>query len=158
MEGASSYRLRRTVAIAASGAILAVLAVTQVRAATQTVQIRFFAYTPQTITVHVGNTVTWTNGDTAPHTATADDGSFNTGMIVQGASASVTLTRAGTFTYHCIIHPDMVATLVVTAAAPATSTIAPGDRQLAGGLPVPLALAAGTVGGLALVRWRLRRA
>lgn len=74
-------------------------------------------YSPNTITVKMGvnNTVTWTNDDNAPHTVTANDGSFGSGNIAPGASFSFTFTAAGTFKYHCVYHPWMTGTLIVTA-------------------------------------------
>lgn len=77
------------------------------------VEIKDFAHNPKTLTVKVGDTVTWTNKDVAGHSATADDGSFDTGVIAQGESGSVTFDTAGTFTYHCTPHPNMKATVVV---------------------------------------------
>lgn len=71
------------------------------------------AYSPSPLTVAVGTTVTWVNNDTAPHNSTADNGNFATGTISPGASASVKLTTAGSFVYHCTIHPGMVGTVVV---------------------------------------------
>ena len=50
----------------------------------------------------------------APHTVTADDGSFDTGKIDPGASATITVDTAGTFAYHCNFHPSMKATITVT--------------------------------------------
>ena len=78
------------------------------------VTIQDFAFDAPTLEITAGTTVTWTNNDSAPHTATADDGSFDTGAIDSGASASVTFDTPGTFTYVCAFHPNMTATIVVT--------------------------------------------
>jgi len=95
-----------------------------VLAADHTVDVAGFAFAPQATTIHVGDTVTWANSDAQSHTATADDGSWQTGTISGNTSKSLTFTTAGTFAYHCSIHQQMTATLVVTAAAPATDTAA----------------------------------
>ena len=60
-----------------------------------------------------GSTVTWTNDDSAAHTATADDGSFDSSSIAPGATFSQAFDTAGTFAYHCSIHPNMTATIEV---------------------------------------------
>lgn len=78
------------------------------------VSIKGFKYTPETITVKVGDTVTWTNSDSVAHTATADDGSWDTGSIGTGESKEVIFTKAGTFSYHCTPHPFMKGKVVVT--------------------------------------------
>ena len=98
-------------------------------AADHAVAISGFAFSPKTITVTVGDTVTWTNSDPTAHTATADDGSFDTGTLGNGATGSATFATAGTFAYHCSIHRQMTATLVVTAAAPATDTAPTTDAD-----------------------------
>ena len=77
-----------------------------------------FAFSPATITIKVGTTITWTNTTSAPHTVTSDDGTtFDSGINnpigANGGTFSFTFTRAGTFTYHCQIHPFMKATVVV---------------------------------------------
>jgi plastocyanin len=77
------------------------------------VQIVEFTYEPDPVVVQVGGKVTWQNEDTAPHTATADDGSFDTGTIEQGKLGSATFKEAGTFTYICEIHPTMHGTVEV---------------------------------------------
>src|SRR3954447_1959008 len=77
------------------------------------VQIVEFSYEPEPVVVQVGGKVTWQNEDTAPHTATADDGSFDTGTIEKGKLGSATFKEAGTFTYHCEIHPTMHGTVEV---------------------------------------------
>ena len=80
----------------------------------QTVRIAGFAFQPAQVTVRVGTTVTWQNGDQAPHTATADDRSFDTGRIEGGQTGRETFQTAGTFPYHCDIHPNMKGTVTVT--------------------------------------------
>jgi plastocyanin len=77
------------------------------------IEIKNFAYSPKTLTVKIGDTVTWTNQDSAPHSATADDKSFDTGLLSKGQSGSVTFKKAGTFTYFCSAHPNMKATITV---------------------------------------------
>jgi plastocyanin len=76
--------------------------------ATVTVQIKDFKFAPQPVNAKVGDTVGWTNGDSAPHTATMDDGSCSTDPIAQGATGLLTFTKAGTYTYHCKIHPTQM--------------------------------------------------
>ena len=81
------------------------------------VAIQGFQFRPQTLNVTVGTTVTWTNQDQQPHTATSrTEGRFDTGTLQQGQSGSATFNEAGTFEYFCRIHPNMTGTVVVTAA------------------------------------------
>jgi plastocyanin len=77
------------------------------------VEIVDFAYDPDPVQVETGGKVIWQNEDAAPHTATADDGSFDTGTLEQGKLKSETLKEAGTFTYFCEIHPTMRGTVEV---------------------------------------------
>lgn len=78
------------------------------------VTIANFAFSPSSLTIAKGTTVTWKNNDSVTHTATADGGSFNTGNIAAGAtSGGVTFNTSGTFTYHCSIHTTMHGTIVV---------------------------------------------
>jgi len=86
------------------------------------VTIADFSFSPATITIHVGDTVTWTNHGPSAHTATASNGSFNTGVLQKGQSASHTFTKAGTFAYICSIHPFMHGTVVVLASTTSTTT------------------------------------
>lgn len=64
------------------------------------------SFSPASLSVAPGDTVTFTNMDGAPHTATADDGSFDTGRLNKGQSATVTV-EAGEHTYKCVFHPSM---------------------------------------------------
>lgn len=75
--------------------------------------IQNFAFSPATLTVKVGDNVTWTNQDSAGHSATADGGNFDTGILAQGQSRSITFNKAGTYTYHCSVHPMMKGTIIV---------------------------------------------
>src|SRR4051812_4558616 len=76
-------------------------------------QIVEFTYEPDPVVVQAGGKVIWQNEDTAPHTATADGGSFDTGTIEKGKLGSATFKEPGTFTYHCEIHPTMHGTVEV---------------------------------------------
>ena len=83
-----------------------------------TVLISDFLYKAEQLTVAVGTKVTFTNEDSAPHTATSgqsptSDGVFETGTLKKGQSKRVKLTKAGTFAYYCAIHPFMKATVIV---------------------------------------------
>jgi plastocyanin len=82
-------------------------------AKSEKVDIVEFTYQPDPVVVQVGGKVNWQNQDTAPHTATADDGSFDTGTIEKGKTGSETFKEAGTFTYFCEIHPTMHGTVEV---------------------------------------------
>ncbi|HET7418684.1 MAG TPA: cupredoxin domain-containing protein [Solirubrobacterales bacterium] len=82
-------------------------------AKSEKVQIVEFSYEPDPVVVQVGGKVSWQNEDTAPHTATADDGSFDTGTIEKGKLGSATFKEPGTFTYFCAIHPTMHGTVEV---------------------------------------------
>jgi plastocyanin len=86
------------------------------------VTIADFHFTAPSTTVHVGDTITWTNDGPSAHTATASNGSFDTGTLNKGQSASHTFTQTGTFTYICRIHPFMHGTIVVLAAAASTTS------------------------------------
>jgi plastocyanin len=77
-----------------------------------TVAIKGFAFAPGTIQAKVGQEITWTNDDAAPHTVTAKSGGgLDSGTLAQGASFSFTPEQAGTIEYFCEIHPSMVGTI-----------------------------------------------
>jgi hypothetical protein len=133
------------------------------------VSIQDFNFSPATLTVDTGTTVTWVNKGNAPHTVTADDGSFDSKTLQPGQSFSQTFRSPGTFAYHCEIHREMKASVTVsgggsTTAAGATtqpSTVAQqtSPQQTSSGgswLPTVLIIAlivviAGALG------WLLRR-
>jgi len=91
----------------------------------QAVTIADFAFSPQNLSVNVGDTVTWTNQDTANHTVTSTDGGpLASPSLGQGQSYSYTFSLPGTYSYHCSIHPMMTGTVTVIGAA-ATPTPQP---------------------------------
>jgi len=105
---------------------LAPLAGAAPRAAeTKNITIKDFAFDPKTITINVGDTITWTNEGPSPHTVTADEaGGFDAGNLDKGATFSETFDEAGTFAYYCKYHgakggTGMAASIVVAAAAAA---------------------------------------
>ena len=79
-----------------------------------TVLIQSNSFNPSTLTVKVGQKVTWTNNDSYTHTVTSDDGTFTGGDLPSGQSFSFTFTKPGTYAYHCSIHTFMTGTVVVT--------------------------------------------
>jgi plastocyanin len=85
-------------------------------------EIRDFAFAPANLSVPVGSTVTWRNTGEAPHTVTAEDGSFDSDMIAAGGSWARKFETAGSFSYFCAFHPDMAGTVTVTSAAEAASS------------------------------------
>lgn len=83
-------------------------------ATTHEVAIKGFAFDAADLSINVGDTVNFTNLDGAPHTATADNGSFDTKRLKKGASAAVTFSAAGEFTYFCKFHRKMKAVIRVS--------------------------------------------
>jgi hypothetical protein len=101
-----------------------------------------FSYSPTTVTVNSGDTVTWTNaGPDEPHTATGDG--FDTGTVAVGASGSATFNEPGTFPYTCTLHPDLMNGTVEVLAADtddqedegAAEAAAPGSEAAAVAAP-----------------------
>jgi plastocyanin len=77
------------------------------------VEIVDFEFSPEEITVPAGTTITFTNQDTAAHTATADDSSFDTEELGKGDSAEETFDEPGTYSYYCRFHVFMKGSVVV---------------------------------------------
>lgn len=80
-----------------------------------TVEMVDFVYRPSELTVRPGTTVTWRNLDGVPHSATARDGSWDTGLFDAGEERALTFTEEGEWEYYCLIHPNMVGVLRVVA-------------------------------------------
>ncbi|MCK0167020.1 plastocyanin/azurin family copper-binding protein [Jannaschia sp. S6380] len=85
---------------------------TRAHAAAHQVTIQNFAFNPASLSVSPGDTVTFTNADSAPHTATStQDGVFDTGRLRAGQSATITIGFTGTASYFCEVHPRMRASI-----------------------------------------------
>jgi len=87
------------------------------------VSIDNFTFTPPTLTVKAGTTVTWTNKDDIPHGIAATNNAFTRSKALDtDDSYSFTFTTPGTYQYFCYIHPHMVGTIVVEAASGSSTT------------------------------------
>ncbi|MGX5214982.1 cupredoxin domain-containing protein [Streptomyces violaceus] len=102
----------------------------QASAASYSVTMKGYAFSPASLSVPAGSTVTWTNQDTAPHDVKTTSGpvSVHSPMLDKGQSWSFTFTTAGSYGYVCTVHPNMTAGITVRAAAPAT-TAAPTAHE-----------------------------
>ncbi len=83
-------------------------------AVTHTITIKNFSFDQKSITVKKGDTVVWTNNDSASHTVTGDNSGPSSSTVNTGGTYSFTFNDIGTFGYHCSFHPSMKATVVVT--------------------------------------------
>src|SRR5207249_10262495 len=94
-----------------------------------------FAFSPAILTVYQDTTVRWTNMDTAPHTSTSDTGIWDSGTLAQGQTYSRRFDTVGTFPYHCTVHPNMMANVVVLTGCP-PPTITPTRQATITNTPV----------------------
>ena len=84
----------------------------------QTVSIRDFSFEPAQLSVEPGTTVTWTNEGNEPHTVTADNGLFDSGVLYPGDSYSVRFDGMGTVSYYCTLHPSLTGGITVGGGTP----------------------------------------
>ena len=107
------------------------LAAAPAEATSHSVTINQYAYGPGSLTVKQGDTVTWTNQDTAAHDVVVTSGpvSFRSPMLDKGESWSYTFTTPGAYSYICSVHPDMRGSVTATAKAPAPTTTAPSHSH-----------------------------
>lgn len=100
-----------------------------------------FAFAPASISIAAGTSVTWTNLDPAPHTVTATDGSWDSGLIDPDGTFSRRFATPGTFTFACLVHPSMTGTIRVGAAGPvggsAAGTQSPAEAAAGAGPSTP---------------------
>ncbi len=100
----------------------------------QTITMTEFDFTPKQLTVYAGTTITWVNNGTRRHSATADDGSFDTGLIPVGLSKSITFDKPGKYPYYCMLHGDkggeaMSGVITVVEAPAATESATPAGTE-----------------------------
>jgi len=84
-----------------------------------------FAFTPPTVRIRAGDTVAWANQGQEPHTVTAKDGSFDSGILEPGATFRRVFAKEGSLTYACDLHPNMAGTVLVGAAVRAAESSPP---------------------------------
>jgi len=91
------------------------------------VEIMGYAFQPATLTINAGDTVVWTNHDTAPHNVVVTNGpeKFTSPTLQQGQTYSYTFTKPGTYSYYCSIHPDMKASVTVSGSTTPPTTTPP---------------------------------
>lgn len=108
-----------------------------VAAASHSVQMANFAFAPQVLTVTVGDSITWTNQDEAPHTVTTTSApqGISSPMLSKGQSFTFTFTVPGTYSYYCTVHPDMRARVVVKSAPAAPTTLSPSAKPSSSSSP-----------------------
>jgi plastocyanin len=121
-----------------------------------TIEMRDFAFGPAEVTVADGATVTFANVGAAPHTATADDGSFDTALVAAGTDGSVTVDGPGTIAFACTFHPEMRGRIDVVPASAAggpgaspdpVATASPSPEASATAAPSATTTAAAAAGG-----------
>jgi len=109
---------------------------------TNEVWIQGMAFTPSSITVKEGTTITWTNKDAISHTVTSDDNLFDSGPLGSGKTFTYTFSIAGTYAYHCLIHPSMTAKVIVTSAAASSARVSIENMSF---VPATITVKAGTI-------------
>jgi len=122
-------RIRRLTVAGATAALAVWIAAGSAFAADTPVTIADFAFAPGSVTIQVGDTVTFTNQDGTAHTARAVDGSFDTEDLDSGQASTITFGTAGTIDYMCAIHPQMTGTVVVAAAGGGGAEITPAPTD-----------------------------
>ncbi|HUD88406.1 MAG TPA: cupredoxin family copper-binding protein [Xanthobacteraceae bacterium] len=120
--------MRATIAAAVLGAVVGSglaggVLVARAQAPATTVSIDNFTFTPPTVTVKAGTTVTWSNKDDIPHGIASANGAFTKSKALDtDDSYSFTFTTPGTYQYFCYIHPHMTGTIVVETATGSNTT------------------------------------
>lgn len=112
----SLERLGRLLLLAAAAMVLVSVVVArsgEARPARHEIAMRAFAFEPTVLEARAGDTIVWTNHDVVPHTATAGEGSIDSGIVVPGASWTFVVPEVEHLTYVCIFHPTMTGTISV---------------------------------------------
>jgi plastocyanin len=110
-----NLRLNRRLAVSMAALALSGLSGTATAAVPDPsgIVIKNFMFTPTSLTVHAGSTVTWSNMDEEPHTVVSDTGLFRSGAIDTKETFAFKFDKPGTYRFVCSIHPQMVGTIVV---------------------------------------------
>src|SRR6185437_8065567 len=109
--------MQKSTAVSALAALIALMALLvmhgNANAADPQIKIANFTFEPAVLTVKVGTTVTWVNGDDIPHLVSQKDGKFRSSALDTDATFSQTFKDAGTIEYFCVLHPHMTGKIVV---------------------------------------------
>ena len=111
--GAAAFALGRGAATDSEGSTATASGAAAPAGPVTAVAIQDFAFSPQTVTVKVGSSITWTNGDGSAHSVKSADGSFVSQDLEQGQTFTTTFTAPGTHPYVCDIHNFMTGTVAV---------------------------------------------
>jgi len=114
--------MRRVTLLAAT--TLALVLAAPASSATVTVSIKRAGFTPKTVNINQGDSVTWTNNDTINHQVVANNGNYASPILGPGKSWTHKFTHGGTFRYHDSLHPALTGTVVVKGAPPQVSLVA----------------------------------
>jgi len=145
-------RLRRPLRIAAIVLSIGVWLAGPALATSQSVVIQDFSYQPQTVTINIGESVTWIDRDPVGHTATSDSaGLFDTGVIAPSGNKTVSFAIAGTYAYHCSIHPTLKGTVVVVGPTPTPGPPTPAPSVTPSPTAAPTASPTSTPSGTRIV-------
>jgi plastocyanin len=129
--------IRLAIPLLAACLILAVTGLSALAQSSSAVTISDFQFSPASMQVAQGTTVTWTNNGPTNHTSTSDTGVWDSGVLPAGKSFSFKFNSPGTFAYHCAIHPNMKATITVTSSAGASAAASPSASQPAAPTQLP---------------------
>ena len=94
------------------------------------VSIEDFYFEPADAAIEPGDSIVFTNEGAEPHTVTADDGQFDSGVLNPGESFTVGFEGSGTLTYHCQIHPEMVGSVTVSGDSNASEATQPAGETI----------------------------
>ncbi|MBA3471276.1 MAG: cupredoxin domain-containing protein [Herpetosiphonaceae bacterium] len=139
-----------------------IVSVQTARAASQSANIVDFSFEPAAISVGVGDSVTWTNTGSAPHTVSSqsDVETFDSGTLGSGGTFTYTFNKTGSFDFQCNVHPRMVGTVTVSSAPAAPAPVAPaapGMPASGSATQLPLLGLLGAAGALLAAGLVLRR-
>lgn len=119
------------------------------------VELADFEFRPASVSVAPGGVVTFANIGKAPHTATADDESFDTAMLQAGEEKTLTFATEGSFTYTCVVHPGMKGRITVSASPPPAAETPPETVAISSSRPEPprpsRSILPGLLGGAAIL-------
>lgn len=108
-----NYRTLAVFALVAGIFLSPLLTASKAAAEVFEVEIKGFAFHPAELSVKPGDVVRWVNKDVVPHTATLDDGTWDSDELSNGGVAEIEVTKAGVFSYLCIYHPSMKGAITV---------------------------------------------